>query len=129
MAFMEYIATDLVQQIVNQVHVMMSLATVLRDVQVVSMVHTVKTPVHQTVIPSSVMRKQAIVILDALLVSLVISAVNHVLLTVWAVANKPAVLVLSVNKVSLLENVTRLALHIVRVVVIKLKESVTMAVS
>ena len=126
-ASMAHIAIHHVQHIVNQVHVMMSLVTVSRDVAMDSMVHSVKTPAHQTVIHWIVTRIQAIVIVDVFLVSLVISAVTHVLLTVLAAVNKPAVLVPSAKKVSLVGNVTRFAMQIVRVVVINLQEPVTMA--
>ena len=127
MAFMAYIAIFLVQRIVNRVHVMMSPAIVQRVVRMDSMVHGVKTPAHQIVIHWIVTRIQAIVIVDVFLVSLVISAVTHVLLTVLAAVNKPTVLVPSAKKASLVGNVTRHALQIVRVFVINLKESVTMA--
>ena len=65
------------------------------------MVQSVETPVLQTVIHQSVMRTQAIVTLAALLVSLVISAINHVLLTVKVAVIKSVVLVQSVKKASL----------------------------
>ena len=127
MASMAHIAIHHVQQIVNQVHVMMSLVTVWRDVSVASMVYSAKILVLQTVKPLIATEIQAIVTLDALLVSLAICATNNVLLTVLVVVTKSAVLVQSAKKVSLLENVVNLALQIVKVFAIKFMETVPMA--
>ena len=65
MASMAHIAIHHVQQIVNQVHVMMSLVTVWRDVSVASMVYSAKTLVLQIVIPMYATGIQAIVTLGA----------------------------------------------------------------
>ena len=50
MAFMAYIVIHLVQQTVNQVHVMIPLETVMKDAAVDSLAKSVKTLVLQTVI-------------------------------------------------------------------------------
>ena len=126
-AFIAYIAICLVQQIVNQVHVMMSLVTVWKDVIVAFMVHNVKTLVPKTVIHRSVTRTQAIVTLGVLLASLAKSAMSHVLRIVWVVVNKPVDTVQHVKKVSLVENVRNFALQIVKMDVVKIKEFVKMA--
>ena len=127
MAFMVHIATGLVQQIVNRVHVMMSLVIVLRGVAVDSMVYSVKTLVLQTVILLSVTKIWAHVALDASLVSLAINAMSHVLLTVLEVVTKSVVSVQSVKKAFLVGNVANHALYIVRVDAIKSMAYVTVA--
>ena len=106
---------------------MMSLATVWTDVIVAFMVHSVKTLVFQIVIHRSVTRTQVNVRLGVLLVSLAKCAMNHVLLIVWVVVTKSVDIVQGVKKVSLVENVRNLALQIVKMDVVKIKEFVKMA--
>ena len=93
MASMDNTVTGLAPLTVKQVRVMMSLETVLLDVEVDSMVHSVKTYVLQTVKHQSVTRLQAIVIPGVLLVSLETSAMKNVGSTVLVVVNKQVDLV------------------------------------
>ena len=127
MAFMVYTVIRLVQQIVNQVHVMMPLETVLKDVAVDSMAKSVETHVLRTVIHQIVTRTPAIVALGVLLVSLAKNAMNHVLPIVWVAVTKSVDTVQDVKKVSLVEDVGKFALRIVKMDVVKFKEFVKMA--